>query len=194
MGKNAKQGMIRTIEGCIGSFAGESIRKKVVDGSEQINEKTDKKEIAKWVKCAMERLDALVDERTRFQIMENCGYKCAEVNKRVIERAKARLKKYSNIEDFLEAEQRNPIKGTSLVREGNTLYQFHKPQSLRMKCYCSLVNSAEEKISPTYCHCSKGFVKKLWESILERPVNVDLIQSVMSGANECKFAIHLQAS
>ena len=78
-----------------------------------------------------------------------------------------------------------------LVREGDVLYQFYTPQSFGVKCYCSLVNAAEEKISLTYCHCSKGFVKKLWEEVLQRPVKVDLVQSVISGASECKFVIHL---
>ena len=109
----------------------------------------------------MDRLDALVDERTRIEIMENCGYKCAEMNSGAIEQAKAKRKKYENVDEFLEAEQQNPTKGTRLVREGDVLYQFYTPRALGVKCFCSLVNATEEKVSLTYCHCSKGFVKKL---------------------------------
>ena len=192
----AKHGMIKNLEEYMEHFAGKTIAKKVMEGSEQITEKTDKRKIAKWVRGAMERLDALVDERTRVQIMQNCGYNCAKVNRRVIERAKVRRKKYKSIDEFLEAEQRKPMKGTMLVREGNVLYQFYTPQMFTrpMRCYCSLLRGlpAEEKISITYCNCSKGFVEKFWESVLERPVKVDLIQSAVSGAKECKFAIHLQ--
>ena len=194
MGKT-KQGMLRTLEENIDHFAGEEIKKKVMEGSEEITEKTDKRKTAKWVKEAIEKLDSLVNEKTRNQIMENCGYNCAEINKRVIERAKTRRKKYRTIDEFLEAEQRNPMKGTRLAREGDVLYQVYTPQSFTrpMRCYCSLLRGlpAEEKISSTYCHCSKGFVKKFWEGILERPVQVELIQSAVSGAKECKFAIHL---
>jgi hypothetical protein len=46
-------------------------------------------------------------------------------------------------------------------------------------------------VSLTYCHCSKAFVQRLWESVLEQPVNVELLQSVVSGDPECKFAVHL---
>jgi predicted hydrocarbon binding protein len=113
------------------------------------------------------------------------------VNSGAIDEAIARRKKYRNVDEFLEAEQQNSVKGTRLVREGDILYQFYRPQELGVKCFCSLVNATEEKISLTYCHCSKGFVKKLWESVLERPVEVSLIQSVISGAKECKFAIQL---
>ena len=186
-----KLGMIRELEGNIDRFAGRAVKEEVMEGSKQLTEKTEKKKMAEWVKGAMDRLDSLVDEKTRIQIMENCGYKCSEVNKRVIQQAKARRKKCDSMEDFLESELRKPMKGTRLVREGNILYQFYTPSIFRMRCYCALVNSLEGHISKTYCHCSKAFVKRLWETVLERPVKVDLMQSVLTGDDECKFKIYL---
>lgn len=53
MGK-ADVGMIRELEGQIHSFTGESITERVMEGSEQINEKTTKRKISHWVKGAME--------------------------------------------------------------------------------------------------------------------------------------------
>jgi predicted hydrocarbon binding protein len=46
-------------------------------------------------------------------------------------------------------------------------------------------------MSPTYCLCSRGFVQKYWEGIVGRSLKVDLLGSCLSGAQECKFAIHL---
>jgi len=43
-----------------------------MEDSDSISEKTDKSRIAEWAKDAMERLNALVDEETRVQIMESC--------------------------------------------------------------------------------------------------------------------------
>jgi len=191
MGKR-EVAMIKEIGGNIERFAGETVRKKVMEGNEKITASSDRKETAEWVKGAMERLDALVDEKTRIEIMENCGYKCASMNKSLIERAKAKLKKYEGIDEFLKA-GRSILPGTRLVREGDVLYLFYTPHLFTrpMRCYCSLVNSIEDNVSLTYCHCSKGFVKKFWEAVLERPVKVELLQSTMSGAQECKFAIRL---
>ena len=189
-----RHGAIKAMEEIIDHFAGEVIRKKVMVGSEKMTEQMDGSEdMAKWAKGAIDRLDALVDEKTRIPIMENCGYGCAEVNSGAIDEAIARRGKYKDVDEFLEAEQRNPTQGTRLVREGNMLYQVYSPQELGVRCFCSLVRSlpADENMSLTYCHCSKGFVKKLWEAVLERPVDVELVQSVVSGAQECKFAIHL---
>jgi hypothetical protein len=67
----AKHGALIAMENCIEHFANKSVALKVMEGSEQITEKTDKKNTAQWMKGAMERLDASVDERTRAQIMEN---------------------------------------------------------------------------------------------------------------------------
>ena len=194
MGK-ADVSMIRELREQTNRLVGTSTMEKVMEGSDEINEKTSKKKIAEWVKGAMERLDTHVNEKSRIKIMENCGSNCAEVNRRVIEKARVRRKKYETTDEFLEAEQRNPMTGTRLLREGDTLYQFYTPQAFTrpMRCYCSLLRGlpANEVISLTYCHCSKAFVKRFWEAVLERPVKVDLIQSVVSGAKECKFAIHL---
>jgi hypothetical protein len=194
MGKSKKHRALEELERIIDCFAGEEIRKKIMEDSEQMTEQMDdSEEIAVWVKGAMDRLVALVDERTRIEIMENCGYKCAETNRGAIDEAIARRKKYKNVDVFLEAELENPAKGTKLVREGNILYQVYRPQELGVKCYCSLVRGLpdDENLSLTYCHCSKGFVKKLWEAVVERPAEVELVQSVISGAEECRFVIHL---
>jgi predicted hydrocarbon binding protein len=186
-----KHGMLIALEKIIEQFAGEEVMKKVMEGSEDIFDKTDAKRKASWMKGAMERLDKLVDEATRFKIMENCGFSCAKMNKGAIEKAVARRKNFRSADEFIEAEQKKPTKGTKLVREGNILYQCYTPQSYGVRCYCEMVAAAEGEVSPTYCHCSKGFVKTLWEAVLERPVEVEFIQSAISGASECKFAIHI---
>ena len=85
MGK-ADVEMIRELGEQISRFAGASIAEKVIEGSHEITEKTSKRRIAGWVKGVMERLDTLVDEKSRIKIMENCGHNCAEVNRKVIDR------------------------------------------------------------------------------------------------------------
>lgn len=190
-----KHGMLQQLEGCIEQFAGKAVAQEVMVGSEEITEKTDKRKTAQWVKGAMQRLDAATDEKTRVQIMQNCGYNCAKKNHKIIERAVERRKKYGSIDEFLEAEQQKPMKGTKLAREGNILNQVYTPQAFTrpMRCYCSMFRELpkEDTVSITYCNCSKGFVEKYWEAILEKPVRVYILQSAISGGKECRFSIHL---
>ena len=189
----SKYKMLIPLEKNVELFAGDIVCKKIMEGSEAITEKTEKRKLSKWVKSAMERMDSLVDEKTRLQIMENCGYNCAIVNKKVIERGKARRMKYKTVETFLEAEEHKPMAGTRLIRKGKLLHYFYTPRmfSKPMRCYCGLLRALpeDETVSLTYCNCSKGFVEKYWESVLEKPVQVRLVKSAVAGATECEFVI-----
>lgn len=176
----------------IGQFAGEEAKERIMGGSEQITDFSPE-EVAKWLKDAMNKLDTLVDEKTRIQIMENCGFNCAEMNKSHIERALTKREKFKTLDEFLKAEEKNPAQGTRLAREGDTVYQYYDPSAFNQRCFCSLWRGLhdDETVSPTWCLCSKGFVMKLWEAYLGRPAQVELVESCISGAKECKFTIYL---
>ncbi len=99
------------------------------------------------------------------------------------------------------------------VREGNVLYEIKIPYMTkeylaatdeRMKryyyCHCPWVresikngdvSAAISAISPRFCRCSAGFVKKPWEVILGQPLEAEVVESVLMGDLWCKIAIHL---
>ncbi len=176
-------------------FVGKSIKEKVMAGSERLTQKSSPAEIASWLKGAMMRLDKLVPKAKRARIRENCGYACAEVNKGTLARGKAKRKKFRTLDEFLAAEQKKSLTGTRLEKKGDVLFWYFIPHtfSRSMRCFCALMKGLPEDqtISPTYCLCSKGFVQKYWEGIVGRPLAVDLLESCLSGAQECKFVIHL---
>jgi hypothetical protein len=59
-------------------------------------------------------------------------------------------------------------------------------------CLCPLVEAQKAGgISPTYCHCSVGYVKEMHERKFGRPVNVELVSSVLMNARRCQFRITL---
>ena len=179
----------------VGHIAGKGVKEKIMAGSERLTSKSTPAEIAAWLKGAMERLDKLVPKAKRFQIRENCGYDCARVNKGTLDKGKAKRKKYPSLDEFLAAEQKKPLSGTRLEKKGNVLFWYFTPHTFSrpMRCFCALMKGLpeEETISSTYCLCSRGFVQKYWEGIVGRPLTVDLLESCLSGAQECKFAIHL---
>jgi len=185
--------MIKQLEICVNRVSGKETCKKVMEGKDQLKTGSSKEKIAIFVKNVMEKLDKYVNPDDRLKIMESCGRNCAIINKNVIERAKKRRNNHKTIDEFLEAEQKKPMPGTRLERKDNNLFQYYTPKVFTrpMRCYCSLLRGLpeSEKISKTYCHCSKAFVKKFWEEVLEKPVKVELLQSVVTGDSECKFSI-----
>jgi hypothetical protein len=186
---------IKAIGENVERLAGEEVMRQVMEGSERLASSAKPEKVAAWVKGAIDRLDTLADEGTRREIMQACGFNCALANQSPIEKAKARRKRFPTLDAFLVAEQYNPPAGTRLSRVGDILYQYYIPHSFThpMRCYCSLLRGlpAGETASLTYCQCSRGFVMKFWEEVLGRPVQVEILQSAVSGADECLFAIHL---
>jgi len=63
-------------------------------------------------------------------------------------------------------------------------------------CYCPWVrgairNGTEDEISSNFCHCSAGFTKQYWDIVFNQPVKVQPIETALTGALHCKFAIEI---
>ena len=138
---------------------------------------------SKWVKSFIDNADLLIDENTRIKIMENCGKQC--ISKSTINKAIRAKKDSKDLDEFLSKLNELHIGGGCLKREGNLIYGFYK------KCYCGLVNKNMGKMSSTYCNCSRGWYQQLFESVFEKSVRVELEDSIMQGADECSFKIHI---
>jgi len=94
------------------------------------------------------------------------------------------------------------------VREGSVLYEAKIPYMTveylaetdeRMKrytsCHCPWVRESlrtgEVQVSPPFCNCSAAFHKKPYEVIFGRPLEAEVLETVLKGDPWCKFAIHL---
>jgi len=95
------------------------------------------------------------------------------------------------------------------VRDGDKIivtkipYQMQKFLSTkdeRLKryysCYCAWVRGAirkgeEKEISSNFCNCSAGFFKQYWDIIFDQSVKVEPIETPITGALECKFAVQI---
>ena len=189
----SKLGMIVEFGSQVEQTAGAGIRSQVIAGAGRLTLKTSGEEISLWVRDAIDRLDALVPEEARIRIMETCGYNCTRLNFPVIARAKARRAKFVDETAFLAAEIRKPQAGTRLEQTGDLLIQTYVPQSFNhpMRCYCGLLRDlpAGEKVSSTYCNCSKAFVQTYWSDVLGRPVEVSIQETAVTGSTECRFRI-----
>jgi predicted hydrocarbon binding protein len=138
------------------------------------------KQSHKWIKALTESLDTQLDEKAREKILENCGRNC--ISSSFVARGKALKKSAKNTDDFLDKLSQ---KWKHLQRDGNNIYVVYE------KCYCPLVKDYPDKLSPTFCNCSKGWIKELFESALEKPITVKLEKSIKQGDKICRFSVHL---
>jgi predicted hydrocarbon binding protein len=139
------------------------------------------KRMERWITCLIAGLDEHVDEETRAKVLEQCGRQCQSQS--FIKKARDIYQKSENIDEFLD-NFRQVYK--HLHRDGDEVYIVYP------KCYCSHVNKIPPgKLSATYCNCSRGWAKALFEGALGRPVEVIMEESIVKGDKQCKFRIIL---
>lgn len=135
-----------------------------------------------WIGTLVYSLDANVDEKTKNQIMEDCGRACAR--RRAVRKVKDLKSKVDDLDKLLEEVNRLHFWTDSLHREGNTIYAVYN------NCYCSLVKDSKDKLSPSFCLCSRGWVKELMEIIVGKPVDVEIEKTIRRGDAFCKFSVY----
>ena len=57
------------------------------------------------------------------------------------------------------------------------------------QCYCSFIKRSEKLISKTWCYCTLGYTKRMFDYILEKDVGVTLLESVKTGGEKCVIRI-----
>jgi len=124
-----------------------------------------------------------VDLETRKKIMELCGEACAredgdlEIARRIAEE--------TTDEEEILTKVNNEIPWCGIWTLKDNIIQC-----TCIKCGCPLVRHKVVDLTGTFCLCSRGWVKKIFETLLERPVNVKLEKSIGRGDKVCKFAVH----
>jgi hypothetical protein len=187
-------GMIEQFGGDVEAVTGEDVRREVMRGSETIRP-SRRDEVALWMRGAVERLDALAGVDAPA-VMDRCGVNCAHVNHGMIDRAKARRAKFATEEAFLAAEAKQPPSGTRVELADGVICQVYAPASFGrpMRCFCALMGGlpADVQVSPTYCLCSRAFVRTYWTEVLGRSVAVEVLETALTGSTECRFRVNLR--
>lgn len=125
-----------------------------------------------------------IDLETRRKIMELCGEACArsdgdlEIAGRIAEKA-------ADETEILEMINNEILWCGTWTRKGDTI------QSTCAKCGCPLVRNKIVDLTETFCYCSRGWVKNIFETLFKRPVEVELEKSIGMGDEFCKFVVYM---
>jgi len=44
---------------------------------------------------------------------------------------------------------------------------------------------------PTFCYCGAGWYRQQWEGAVGKPVQIEIVDSLLKGDDRCTFAIRL---
>lgn len=131
-----------------------------------------------YVLTLMEALERRVDEKTRVELMEECGRACAR-RSGILGLAE---KHKGDVKRFVAAMAERLGEENAFV-EGDTVHWGYP------RCFCELVAEGPDRLPDAYCHCSVGWVLEVFETVAAKPVKVELVQSVKRGAASCRFLV-----
>ncbi len=163
-------------------FAGQEARERVLSG---MGDLPSSSEAADWVREVMARMDQGLDPATRAAVLELCGQTCLGTAR--IARARGVGQQFTDLVALLAFLNERHIGGGKLRLDRDVVYAVYD------RCYCPRISQSTERISPTYCHCSRGWLGALFGALLGRAVEVELVSSVLAGNPVCELAIRPSA-
>jgi hypothetical protein len=156
--------------------------KKTMKGVDEF-ETLSPAEKADYIKDMIARMKKLAGNAQTKDILVSCGMMCCGVTSR---RRVAQLKSEStSIKDLLEKMNKRHLGGGRLkLKDAHTITGGYD------QCYCGMVSRTRTPFPDlTYCQCSTGWYRQLFETALGRPVKVRILKSILCGAKTCEFVI-----
>ncbi len=130
-----------------------------------------------WISNLMVNMDRQMEKGEKIRLLEECGRACAKRHAQ-----KEALKSRGNVDAWL-ATMKKWVGENNVKKEGNAVRVIYS------KCLCPLVQDGPSLKSDTYCNCSRGWLKEVFETVVEKPVEVKLEDSIMKGGQQCRFTI-----
>lgn len=189
---------------------GEVVRDAVIDRGDRIFLESPAEARFRWTKDAVARLDQVADDYQRYLVLSGCSHvfpqtQTAKPHRVYVQALAQGADMSSGVDALLDFMHTDPGWRQKITREGRVIFSTKNPrdpeayarattqvEKRRAACFCPIIrNYLEEGMSPTFCYCSAGFERKQWEEVLEQPVRIDVVKSLLKGDDYCQFAIHL---
>jgi predicted hydrocarbon binding protein len=123
-------------------------------------------------------VNSKVGEEKKGEIIEELGRECAKANKNFY------LKYKDNLEGFFTEIKARWIESAEYNKDDSTIKLVAKKVE---SCGCPFVD--KKYITKDFCKCSLGYQKEVYESILGKPVQSKIVESLLYGGERCSFLI-----
>ncbi|MBN1152237.1 MAG: hypothetical protein JXA58_03410 [Dehalococcoidia bacterium] len=171
----------RTFQENVERWVGGATRDELLSACQAYATLTTAQQQTQAIHRMMDTLDQNVDEAARRAIMQACGRTCTSAS--LLQRVRKLRQETPDLDDLLCRLNETHIGGGHLRREGDFIYAAYD------RCYCGSVNKTRQPFSATYCYCSCGWFEQLFTAIFDRPVEVELVSSIIQGDERCQFRI-----
>ena len=135
-----------------------------------------------WAKALCGYLNDRYDEETVKAIRMDCACGPYAINGKL----KALYEKSDGPADFVKkVNELDP--GFSLEYDGTSYYVVY-PQ-----CYCSCVKRTDGQLPKAWCYCTLGYSRRMFETILGKETEGELLSSIKAGDTVCRIRLTVQA-
>ena len=148
-----------------------------------------------WFYQFTKGMDELGDKEFLTSIMAKhcpCGYNHA------VRSIKKYYEQSTNTQDFVKQLDESGEFGDFIELKENVMYATKPPMNHKQAgscgkgCHCSLARLTDKLISDIFCYCcTVGYYKKMFKKALGVDVNVEFVDSIVTGGKGCTAAIHL---
>jgi len=155
-----------------------------------------------WLKDMLNRMDNIANDDEKYDIISSCAH---DFSQKRVDYMRSIYEKNRDIDEVIKEMKKDYAWYENPKREGNIIYVskipvnpegYEKAETIEEKkknyCHCRFINNNIDKgISPTFCYCGTGWYRQLWEGILEKPVRIKILKSLLKGDDSCQVAIYL---
>lgn len=132
-----------------------------------------------WAENICKELSRTFTEETVRTIRMDCA--CGPQSGK-IEKLKKLYESSKDIAEFADkATKLN--QGYTIKYEDDSLYLIYP------ECYCSCVKQSEKHLPKTWCYCTLGYTKRMFDNVLDKQIEVELIESVKLGGDKCVIKV-----
>lgn len=170
----------------------DKMEKQMVAGSESPVWMKQEKSLA-WIQNIVDNIDQCFDSDTKKKLMGMCGKACYN---RAFGVAPDRKPSEEAYKKYIESLKQDNNDYTEDEKSITIIFNWGKdhqnPWGLIMSdgyCMCPIVEPNEVKISGTFCQCSAGYVKEIFERSTGKAVTVEVISSLKTGGDDCIFKV-----
>jgi len=166
------------------SEVGVSTARQVMKGADKFDQLNPSAR-ADYIREMIRRMKQMIGVAKTWKILVSCGRMCCGATTRKL--AVKTIQGSGSLKDFISRLNKRHIGGGRLkLKDKNTITGGYD------RCYCGMVSKTRTPFpTATYCSCSTGWYKQLFETALGRPVEVKILQSIISGSKTCEFVIKI---
>jgi hypothetical protein len=138
----------------------------------------EKEFVKNWLEDLFASMDTTLDQATKVKVMAGCGVGC--FRRHSFKTDIAKLGKGS-VDNLLAAYKKN----FEVWREGDVVHVRYGAEV--KECYCPAARFHPVRAHDMHCECTRATHQAIFETALERPVKVEIVESLRRGGKTCHF-------